>query len=97
MIHLVKKILSVEPYTLTLMFNTGEIRKVDLHNSLSEWSKSPSSKFRQLLDGRYFCAVKFDAELETVRWDNDIDFSPEMLYRLSQEAVVEERLNSNAK
>jgi len=80
MIHLIKKINKTEPYKLDLLFNTGESKVVDLTDKLTQWSKSSDSKFKELLNPDYFITVKLDPELETVYWDNGIDFCPDSLY-----------------
>lgn len=87
MIHLIKSIIAVEPFKLTLKFNSGETREIDLEQKLNEWSKSPDSKFRQLLDPYYFSNVKLDKELETICWENGIDLCPDVLYSLSEQTV----------
>ncbi len=80
MIHLVIEIEKVEPYRLVLKFNTGETKIIDLTDKLKEWSVTAESKFRKLLDPEYFCTVKINADLETVFWENGIDFCPDTLY-----------------
>jgi len=83
MIHLIKNIKSISPYKLELEFNTGEIKTVDLEKKLNEWSKSPESKFKDLLNPDYFRKVKLDKELETIYWDNGIDLCPDVLYSIN--------------
>ena len=80
MIHLVKQILQVEPYQIVLLFNTGEEKAIDLNQKLQDWSKSETSKFKALLDPEFFKNVKLDTELETIYWENGIDFCPDTLY-----------------
>jgi hypothetical protein len=87
MVHMIKNIVNVEPYTLTLQFNTGETKKINIEKQLREWSQTPESKFRQLLEPNYFTTVKLDKELETVYWDNGIDFCPDVLYSLSSNSL----------
>lgn len=86
MIHLVKEIVSVEPFRITLRFNTGEIRQVDLAAKLNEWAASPQSKFAELKDYEIFKQVKLDSVFETLVWENGIDLCPDVLYKLSIEA-----------
>jgi hypothetical protein len=85
MVHLIKEIVKVEPFKLTLRFNTGELREVDLAEKLNEWGSSPSSKFAELKNHEVFKGVKLDKEFETVVWDNGIDLCPDVLYNLSYE------------
>lgn len=83
MIHLIKEIKGVAPYKVRLRFNTGEIKEVDLEEKLNEWSKSPDSIYRQLLEPDYFKKVKLNTEMETIYWDNGIDLCPDVLYSLA--------------
>ncbi len=85
MIHLAKEIISVEPFKITLRFNTGEIRQVDLAEKLNEWATSPQSKFAELKDYEIFKRVKLDCDFETLVWENGIDLCPDVLYNLSVE------------
>jgi hypothetical protein len=80
MLHLVKHINKVEPFTINVLFNTGETKTVDFSQRLKDWSKSDNSKFKDLLNPDYFITVKLNADLETVYWDNGIDFCPDSLY-----------------
>jgi len=80
MLHLVKNINNIEPYKLNILFNTGEVKTIDLNQKLIEWSKSENSKYKDLLNPNYFMTVKLNPELETVYWDNGIDFCPDSLY-----------------
>ena len=80
MLHFVKNINKVEPYKLTLLFNTGETKTIDLSQKLKEWAISSDSKFRDLLNPEYFLSVKLNKALETICWENGIDFCPDTLY-----------------
>lgn len=80
MIHLIKKIDKIEPFKIRLLFNTGEYRTVDFTEKLAEWSASKNSKYVCLLDPEYFLKVNLNTELETIFWDNGIDFCPDVLY-----------------
>ena len=83
MIHLIKEIKEVTPFKIKLRFNTGEIKEVDLEAKLKEWSKTPNSIYRELLRPDYFKKVKLNTEIETVYWDNGIDFCPDVLYSMA--------------
>ena len=78
--YLEKNIVAVEPYKIELLFNNGEIKTVDFFEKLSDWSKTENSIFKQLLDKSYFMQVRLDSDLETICWDNGIDFCPDSLY-----------------
>ncbi|MCP5051258.1 MAG: DUF2442 domain-containing protein [bacterium] len=82
MIHLIKEIKEVSPFKVKLKFNTGEIKEVDLERKLKEWSKSPGSVYKQLLEPEYFKNVKLNTEMETIYWDNGIDLCPDVLYSM---------------
>lgn len=85
MIYLITELISVEPYKLTLKFNTGEIRQVDLEAKLKEWGASPSSKFARLKQPDYFKKVKLDPDFNSIVWENGIDLCPDVLYEMSSE------------
>ena len=80
MLQLIKNINYVEPYKITLSFKSGDIKTVDFADKLIEWSKSNNSKFAELLDEKYFMTVKLNEELDTIYWNNGIDFCPDCLY-----------------
>ena len=84
MVHNIKNIISVEPYKITLEFDCGEIKCIDIEPKLIEWSQTPDSKFKQLLKRDYFKTVKINQELAAIYWDNGIDFCPDVLYSLSK-------------
>ena len=88
MIHLIKAIKAVEPYKITLEFNTGETLTVDLKQKIDEWSKSEGSRFRDLTDPEGFGKVKLNSELESIYWDNGIDLCPDVLYQLGKEQLA---------
>ncbi len=84
MLPLVKNIHKVEPYKISLLFNTGEIKTIDLSQKLKKWSSSPGSKYNDLLKPEYFTSVKLNRELETICWENGIDFCPDALYNWAE-------------
>ncbi|MFM2338539.1 MAG: hypothetical protein RL115_1732 [Bacteroidota bacterium] len=82
--HFVKEIEKVEPFKLYLKFENGSLRTINMESKLLEWSKSDGSLFKQLLNPDYFSQVKLNKELETVYWENGIDFCPDMLFQWSE-------------
>jgi len=78
--YLVKEIIRVKPYILTLKFNTGEILDVDLESKLMEWSSTEDSVYKQLLNHDYFNKVQYEADWETIYWDNGIELCADVLY-----------------
>ncbi|MBF9254706.1 DUF2442 domain-containing protein [Pontibacter sp. 172403-2] len=82
---MIEEILSVDPSKLTLRFNTGEIRLVDLTAKLHEWSSNPQSKFAELQNFESFRKVRLDENFGSLVWENGIDLCPDVLYGLSTE------------
>ncbi len=86
--HTIKKIIDVEPYKLTLEYNDHSIRVVDLEYKFKEWSKTPKSKFKELLNPEQFIKVKLNPEIESIYWVNGIDLCPDVLYELSKSCLT---------
>lgn len=97
MMHFVDKLVTVHPYRLTLLFNTGEARVVELESFLRAKAGSSSSAYQRLLDPTTFCRARLDPESRTVCWDGlareitgegtyqpaPLDLCPDLLYGLS--------------
>jgi len=81
----ISKVLDVKPFSICVAFDNGETRWVLLENRLRNWSSTPDSKFKALLDPQFFASVRFNPELETIEWANGIDFCPDQLYEWSLE------------
>ncbi len=64
----------LDGYRLSLLFNNGERRVVDLSNSLK------GIVFAPLKDINYF--KNFTIKFNTVEWENGADFAPEYLYEI---------------
>ncbi|MEP7169327.1 MAG: DUF2442 domain-containing protein [Bacteroidota bacterium] len=84
MIKSIKKIVKVELYKLTLEFNTGEVKIIDLEDKIKAKANSPESKYKQLLNPEYFKSVKLEPEWETIYWENGLDFCPDTLYSIAK-------------
>ena len=82
MLHYIKKIISVEPYTIVCKFNTGEVREINLQNKIKRLAATSPELFNPLLNKNYFKRVKLDS-YGTLCWDNEVDFCPDVLYKLS--------------
>lgn len=82
--HFVKEILQVEPFKIKLRFEDGAIRELQFENKLRSWANSEGSIYKQLLIPDNFLQVKLNNELETIQWNNGIDFCPDMLYEWSK-------------
>jgi hypothetical protein len=97
MMHFVEELVAARPYRLTLRFNTGEVRAVDLESFLQAKAGTPQSAYRSLLDPATFCRARLDLESRTVCWDGlareitaagtdqpaPLDLCPDVLYGLS--------------
>jgi len=88
MIHLIKEILQVEPFTVTVRYNTGEVLSIPFKQRLQKWATTPDSPFSELLQEDYFSQVQLDPEAETLLWPNGLDFCPDTLYTWALEAEV---------
>ncbi len=89
------KILNIDRYTITCLWNNNEIRRVDLDKFIREKSKNPHNSYFQLKDKNRFCQVKCDGT--TLYWDNGIkmidydgkekmgplDIDPDFLFEIS--------------
>ncbi len=89
------KIMDVDPYTITCLWNNNEIRTIDLKKLIDEKGSSPHSSYYQLLDKERFYQVKCDGT--TIYWENGIkmkeidgteklgplDIDPDFLYEIS--------------
>ena len=63
-------------YKISLNFNTGDTKIVDLQNELT------GSIFEPLKDVNYF--KKFSIKYNTIEWNNGADFAPEYLYQIGK-------------
>jgi hypothetical protein len=95
--HIVEKLMTVRPYRLTLLFNSGEIRIVELESFLRAKAGTSQNAYQSLLDPTTFCRVRLDSESRTVCWDGlarevtgegaeqpaPLDLCPDVLYGLS--------------
>ncbi|MBO0937301.1 DUF2442 domain-containing protein [Fibrella sp. HMF5335] len=94
MLPRVKSILAVEPYKVTCLWNTGEVREVDFQPYLAE--SKPQSSIARLADKQLFSEVKTDGR--TLYWDDllvmidydgsqhpaPLDFDPDVMYQRSR-------------
>ena len=78
--HLIKEAYYQSGYKIVLTFETGENRIVDLEPHLD------GEIFEPLKSIDYFKTVKVNADIDTIVWSNDADFSPDFLYEISEEA-----------
>jgi hypothetical protein len=91
----VTKILEVRPFSIFLAFDNGEKRWVTLDEKLKNWGAQPDSKFHALLNPEFFKTVKYNPELETIEWENGIDFCPDSLYHWSKSELNHDQTHSD--
>ena len=67
----------IKDYQLSLTFNNGETKTVDLENNLN------GEVFEPLKDKSLF--TQYALTSDTIEWVNGADFAPESLYKLALE------------
>lgn len=72
----VKAVAPAEDYKLILTFSNGEMRMFDMKPHLNK------GIFKELRDAAMFNTVR--VSFDTVEWDNEADFDPEVLYSQSE-------------
>lgn len=80
----IKEVIHAEPFKLKLRFDTDEILEVDLENRLRKRSASGGNIYSQLLNPEYFRQVKLNKEMESIYWENGMDFCPDVLYMMAK-------------
>lgn len=89
------KIVNIEPYTITCLWNNNEIRTIDLKKFINEKRKNPNNSYYQLIDKDRFFKVKCDGT--TIYWENGLkmkdydgteklgplDIDPDFLFEMS--------------
>ena len=82
MLHYIQKIIEVENLAVTCLFNTSEVRRVDLGETVRKYAQINDGLISKLADANYFKTVGLDS-YGTLIWDNSVDFDPDNLYKLS--------------
>jgi len=72
----VKSIKKCKAYLLTLEFDNGEERIINMEPLLNK------GKFQELKDPTIFCSVR--VSFDTIEWSNGVDICPEFLYEYSK-------------
>ena len=72
----VKEVKPTHNYCLSLTFKNGERREFDMKPYLD------TGIFRELKDVSKFNTVRIS--FDTIEWENNADFDPEILYQLSK-------------
>ena len=95
MLPRIKNIISTDSYSIKCLWNTGEIRVIELEQEILTNGQSVISK---LSDKNTFASVKLDSEAGTIYWDGllnytdidgtiksgPLDLCPDVLYSLSK-------------
>jgi hypothetical protein len=71
----------VGPYSLNLVFSTGEIKHVDIS---AHWAELFGPIFQQLRDPVFFSQVCLPDDSETIEWPNGADLAAEYLYSIGK-------------
>ncbi|WP_254413149.1 DUF2442 domain-containing protein [Dyadobacter diqingensis] len=87
MLYYIKEILSVQDYNISCLFNTGEVRVVDLAAIIAKYKKNNDGLISSLADKTYFKSVKLDS-YGTLTWANGVDFDPDNLYNMSYPQIA---------
>ena len=72
----IKEVKPISNYLLHLTFENGEIRQFDMKPYIN------NGIFEELQDISMFNTVHIS--FDTIEWDNEADFDPEVLYKESQ-------------
>jgi hypothetical protein len=83
MLYYIQKIVSVKDYTVSCLFNTGELRIVNLEKVIEKYRNINDGLVSQLSDPAYFKTVQLDS-YGTLTWENGVDFDPDNLYKMSE-------------
>lgn len=87
MLYYIKKIISVSDFNIACLFNTGEVRVINLQNTIEKYKKINDGLISKLADPEYFRLVQLDS-YGTLTWDNGVDFDPDNLYKMSSTETV---------
>jgi hypothetical protein len=87
MLHYIKQIIGVREYAVTCVFNTDEVRTVNLKEIIEKYRKINDGLISRLSDPDYFKSVKLDS-YGTLTWDNGVDFDPDNLYKISKAEIA---------
>jgi hypothetical protein len=87
MLHYIKQIKGVRGYAVTCVFNTDEVRTVNLKEIIEKYRRINDGLISRLSDPDYFKSVKLDS-YGTLTWDNGVDFDPDNLYKISKAEIA---------
>ena len=84
MLHKINKIIEIEPFSVVCLFNTNELRIIDLCDWIEEFKAANNGWTSMLADPEYFKTATLQDG--TLTWSNQIDFCPDVLYSKSKVA-----------
>jgi hypothetical protein len=87
MLYYIEKIVSINEYTISCLFNTGEVRDVDFTDIIEKYKKINDGLISELVDQEFFKSVQLDS-YGTLQWNNGVDFDPDNLYKRSKKQIV---------
>ena len=76
--HWITEVSYIEDYKLKIRFENGEYKLVDLESHLE------GKIFKPLKDISYFKSVILNQDIDTIVWQNNVDFSPDFLYEIGR-------------
>lgn len=83
MLHFIKQIKSVnDDFSVVCLFNTNEVRLIDLSEWVEKFRRANDGWASKISDINYFKKVGLDS-YGTLKWDNQLDFDPDVLYEMS--------------
>jgi hypothetical protein len=86
MLHLIKEIKKVnDDFSVVCVFDNNEMRLIDLSGWVSQFKEANDGWASSISDINYFKKVQLDS-YGTLKWDNQLDFCPDVLYDISQPA-----------
>jgi hypothetical protein len=83
MLYYIKKIVSIHDYAISCLFNTGEVRVIDLKDTVEKYKHINDGLISELVDKEYFKSVQVDS-YGTLHWNNGVDFDTDNLYKSSK-------------
>jgi hypothetical protein len=87
MLYYIKKIVSIQDYTITCLFNTGEVRAINLKSTIEKYKKINDGLVSKLANKDFFNSVQLDS-YGTLVWENGVDFDPDNLYKISEPEIA---------
>lgn len=87
MLYYIKRIVSIKDYTISCLFNTGEVRMINLKSTIEKYKKINDGLISKLANKDFFDSVQLDS-YGTLAWENGVDFDPDNLYKISEPEIA---------